>query len=213
MFLEGSTESRALRLTRPIHPSDRFPPHGSAHDFDGLVAPHVRCMVQAARRIVRSDDLAWDAVQETLIRIWRRGRLPVEARRVLLRLVVPGSLHVLRTLDRRRRHESIASTSVFSPARACDDPRCELERRESRVLVERAIASLAPQLREVFVLREFRDLDYEAIALRLGVPTGTVRSRLHRARNALRELLVSQEHPRSGRADAAPPCCVQGGLS
>jgi RNA polymerase sigma-70 factor (ECF subfamily) len=53
--------------------------------------------------------------------------------------------------------------------------------------------ALAPEHREVLVLRELNQLDYEAIAEIVGCPIGTVRSRLARAREALRVRLVEQD--------------------
>jgi RNA polymerase sigma-70 factor (ECF subfamily) len=65
-----------------------------------------------------------------------------------------------------------------------------------RVLwVRRALAALDPTDREVLMLREYEQLSYDEIAGAIGVPTGTVRSRLFRARMALREKLVGQPQP------------------
>jgi RNA polymerase sigma-70 factor (ECF subfamily) len=55
--------------------------------------------------------------------------------------------------------------------------------------VDAAIRALSPALREVIVLREFEDLEYAEIAKIVGVPVGTVMSRLSRARDKLRSVL------------------------
>jgi RNA polymerase sigma-70 factor (ECF subfamily) len=55
--------------------------------------------------------------------------------------------------------------------------------------VEQALDSLDPEQREVIVLRDVQGFDYAEIAEILSVPAGTVKSRLHRARAALRERL------------------------
>jgi len=60
---------------------------------------------------------------------------------------------------------------------------------EKRMDLQSAIERLSPEHREVVVLREFEGLSYEEIAQALGVPRGTVESRLHRARGELREML------------------------
>ncbi|GAC1448520.1 MAG: RNA polymerase sigma factor RpoE [Isosphaeraceae bacterium] len=75
-------------------------------------------------------------------------------------------------------------------ARECD-PSLALERLERERLIQDALNSLASDHRAVVVLKEFDGLRYEEIALILGIPTGTVRSRLHRARLELRERLRS----------------------
>lgn len=69
-------------------------------------------------------------------------------------------------------------------------PGAALEGEEQRAAVRCAIASLPVDQREVLLLREFDGLDYEQIAAALDVPEGTVKSRLNRARAALRERLA-----------------------
>lgn len=69
------------------------------------------------------------------------------------------------------------------------DPSLPLERAERDALIQSALNSLAPDHRAVVVLKEFDGLRYEEVAAILGVPIGTVRSRLHRARQELRERL------------------------
>ena len=71
----------------------------------------------------------------------------------------------------------------------------ELAEREA--LIQAALDALAPDHRAVVVLKEFDGLRYEEIAATLGVPVGTVRSRLHRARRELRDRLgqVLDERP------------------
>lgn len=64
-----------------------------------------------------------------------------------------------------------------------------MEKREVQHYVQQAIAMLDEQRRIVLLLRDFDGMDYEAIAESLDIPVGTVRSRLHRARMELKELL------------------------
>lgn len=72
---------------------------------------------------------------------------------------------------------------------ADSDPSAPLERAERDRLVQEALSALAPDHRAVVVMKEFDGLHYDEIAETLGVPVGTVRSRLHRARCELRERL------------------------
>jgi RNA polymerase sigma-70 factor, ECF subfamily len=65
--------------------------------------------------------------------------------------------------------------------------RCQ--RSETRELLDRALAEIEPELRSIFVLREVEGLSYEAIGAALGIPLGTVASRLSRARHDLQERL------------------------
>ena len=67
--------------------------------------------------------------------------------------------------------------------------RQEVERRDLRFALERALSEIKIEFRETFVLVEFGDLDYAEAASVLGVELGTVKSRMSRARTALREKL------------------------
>jgi RNA polymerase sigma-70 factor (ECF subfamily) len=68
-------------------------------------------------------------------------------------------------------------------------------------LVKTAIAQLEPDFREALILRDVEDLSYEEIAAVTGLPDGTVKSRIHRARGQLRALVEKAmgEKMRSGR--------------
>ncbi|MEZ4382159.1 MAG: sigma-70 family RNA polymerase sigma factor [Nannocystaceae bacterium] len=65
------------------------------------------------------------------------------------------------------------------------------ERRRLAARLDAALAELAPDFRAVFLLREAEELSYDEIAARLGVRKGTVKSRLSRARSAMREHLAA----------------------
>lgn len=79
-----------------------------------------------------------------------------------------------------------------------DDPGADLDRAERDHQIQQALAALSPEHREVVVLKDLEDHRYEEIAALLNIPIGTVRSRLHRARCELRDLL-------SGLIDHAQP--------
>lgn len=65
-----------------------------------------------------------------------------------------------------------------------------VEHDELRARLWKALGALSAEHREILVLRDYQDLSYLEIAEVLGIPKGTVMSRLHRARRALRELLI-----------------------
>jgi RNA polymerase sigma-70 factor, ECF subfamily len=71
-----------------------------------------------------------------------------------------------------------------------------LEARQTEVLLEEGLARLDDEQRELIVLREVEHLSYEEIMAITGLPEGTVKSRLHRARSALREYLERRERGR-----------------
>lgn len=153
------------------------------------VSEHLPLLLRTARGILKSDDLAMDAVQETLLRIWARGWLPADPKATLVQLVVRSSLHQARCQRRRRDHEG-AAAAVGEPC--CDeDPLAQLVGQELGETLRSALDGLQPGYRSAFELYELEGLSYDRIAERLGVPIGTVRSRLRRARVQLRDRLGS----------------------
>jgi RNA polymerase sigma-70 factor (ECF subfamily) len=73
------------------------------------------------------------------------------------------------------------------------EPAAEVETRERRELLQRGLERLSPDLREAVVLRDLQDLDYDEIAQVLGVPVGTVKSRINRGRLELARVLKRME--------------------
>ena len=163
---------------------------GSVADtaFTERVHDHIPRLMRLARRLVGSEDLAWDAVQESLLALWRASEPPVETRAWLARTVIHRSLHIRRTLRRRRHYEQRAADAIvgFSLVR---DPARQLAVKTLRAEIQVALGRLPSGQLRAFLLREVEGLDYAEIAHRLSVPIGTIRSRLARARVALRDAL------------------------
>jgi RNA polymerase sigma-70 factor (ECF subfamily) len=144
---------------------------------------------------------ALDVAQDALLRFFatldrfQEGR-PV--RPYLLRIVRNRAMDLWRR-RRIRRVESLEQGEL--PRQIADDrpgPEETARRAELRRRIWRAISDLAPAKREILVLRDYHDLAYAEIAKVLGIPIGTVMSRLHAARKALRELLVTDGFGPSG---------------
>jgi len=171
----------------------------SEQDFAALVEPHIPALLAAARAVLGCEHHAWDAVQETLLSLWHESHLPVNLRAWLLRTVYHRSIFIRRSCCRRRqREERVARrrgecTCSGDPASLADI--CEL-----RHLVKQACGQLPEELREVFYLRGMEELDYKAIAQRMEIPIGTVRSRLSRGRTALRGLLERIRNRKQGES-------------
>jgi RNA polymerase sigma factor (sigma-70 family) len=106
-----------------------------------------------------------------------------------------------RTEERRLR---ALARQPAEPAAAPDDPVSRLDSRATRPRLARALAGLRPDEREVLLLVAWAELTYDEVAVALGIPLGTVRSRLHRARARMsRELGL--EEPGDSRGVAGAP--------
>ena len=92
-------------------------------------------------------------------------------------------------LRRRSRRPTAEFSDVHAAPSAESDPVLMAERRERAEAIQRAIGCLSPQHREVIVLNHFQGLSYKEIAATVGIPMGTVMSRLHNARLALRKVI------------------------
>ncbi len=79
-----------------------------------------------------------------------------------------------------------------------EQPHERLQRLERAESLHRAMEKLSDEHRSILILREMEEMDYESIAAVLQLAVGTVRSRLHRARSCLRELIEAMEKPETG---------------
>lgn len=154
-----------------------------AEIFERYQAPVGRFFRRRVSNEARADELA----QETflgLIQAAPRYR-PVAAFRSYLFGVAFNILQAWRRKARRQGEEEMAE--LDPPARIVDP--------DTVLWVRRALAGLDAMDRDVLMLREYEQLSYDEIAGVLGVPIGTVRSRLFRARMALRERLGATGAP------------------
>jgi RNA polymerase sigma-70 factor (ECF subfamily) len=173
---------------------------GDDEAFAELVRTQSGRLLAAARRLLRNDDDAADAVQEAFMAAFKSIHGFQGAARLstwLHRIVINAALMKIRGTSRRP-EESIEdllprfdadgcwATEVHSWGASGDDL---LERRETRVMVRRCIDRLPETYRTVLVLRDIEDLDTDEVAERLDVTANAVKIRLHRARQALRTLL------------------------
>ena len=168
----------------------------------GPLMSHVPAMRRVAERILGCRDLARDAVQEALVTFWLESPERGPDRAWLIRTVIHRSLHERRAQGRRRRWEGDAARETSFECPLCQ-PDLAFERRELASLLEEALRALPEAYRSVFVLREIEGLAYEGIARLLGIRVGTVRSRLNRARCALRVHLKAEVRPTPAVARAA----------
>ena len=159
-------------------------------EFERIAMPHTRSLLRFARRLTHDASLAEDLVQETLLLAWRGfGRFAVgsNARAWLFRILI-NAYH-----GQNRKTWSSAPTLVLTPEMlAVSDSNVE------SLEVVQALERLGADQRTVLLLAAVEGFTCREIADILTVPMGTVMSRLGRAREAMRELLL----PRSGRHGA-----------
>ncbi len=127
---------------------------------------------------------AADVVQDSLRKLLHSGRFDARrgnARAWFLKVVRNGALDTLR---RRKPHDAEAVAALPDATPAPDEAAA---RSELAQIIRRELDALPTEQREIILLRDFHDLSYSEIAEVLALAPGTVMSRLHRARRALRE--------------------------
>ncbi len=151
------------------------------------VQDHLDAMLASARLLLRSEDLAWDAVQEALQALWKEGSINSPLRGWLLRTVRHRALHMMRSERRRNQHES--ACACLKCIIAEDSSALSIEDQELIELVSEIVENLPANYRTVLKMCDWLGLEYETIAQELKIPIGTVRSRLSRARSQVRAAL------------------------
>lgn len=169
--------------------------------FRQLVERYRREAYGFAYSYLRNADDAFLVSQEAFVRAWnamRRFEAEREFRPWLFSIVKHLALNALDS-KRRRREVSLDAAmeeSGFDLAGDDPDPLATVEAKELRSRVWMAVMGLKPEFREVIVLKHFNEFTYREIAQALGIPEGTVMSRLYHARLALRERLADMSQGR-----------------
>ena len=163
---------------------------GDRDAFDELVRRHQSAIVGLCRALIEGRGDAEDLAQEVFVRAWkslRTFRGDSSFRTWLHRVAI----NVARTHHANR---GKLMRLFRPPSPHEEDPPDTVEGIDTRLarrdLVERALATLPPDLREAITLRDLQGLDYREIAHALDVPIGTIESRIFRARQRLRPLLA-----------------------
>lgn len=172
---------------------------GDDDAFNRLITHYQAAAQRVAQQILRTEEAAADAVQDALLKVHRA--LPRfqdgNFRSWLLRIVTNTCYDHLRSL-RRRPSVSLDDLTdeqgIEFPALASDehlDPEVVVTRREGLRQLLDAIHALPAYHRDVVLLVDVHGYDYGEAAAALNLPLGTVKSRLSRARAALRDVLVA----------------------
>jgi RNA polymerase sigma-70 factor (ECF subfamily) len=153
--------------------------------FDTLVDTHYVRLTSFAYRMLGSWDLAEDAVQQVLFKIWKR-RLPLNFEEPLPYLYQAVRNQCLIPLRREARRGDTALRAAHDIADSGSDP---AEQAELYGAVDRAIAALPERCRLVFTMSREQDLTYTEIARILNISPKTVENQMVRALKALRSAL------------------------
>lgn len=183
---------------------------GEPRLFEHLMRRNNRRIYRAARAILRDDREAEDVMQDTYVRAYEHLR-EFDGRARFSTWVTRIAVHeALARTRRNQRHESLDSlpedqamsrTTQPTPEQSASDG-------EMRGVLERAIGALPDDFRTVFMLRAVEEMSGVETAECLGIPEDTVKTRFHRARNRLQEILLAELEPKvTATFDFAAPRC------
>jgi RNA polymerase sigma-70 factor (ECF subfamily) len=173
--------------------------------FNDLVRAYERRVVALVMRMLGNRAEAEDLAQEVFVQVFKaigtfRGesKLSTWIYRIAINLCKNRSKYLrVRHADEQQELEAVAERVPLGEARRANVGQVErpdeaLAGRQVERIVQEAILKLEPSFRECLVLRDVEELSYEEIEEITGLPAGTVKSRIHRARGMLRELVEKE---------------------
>ena len=161
---------------------------GDHQAFASIAAAHADRLFSLARMMLRDADRAEDATQEALVKAWRdlpRLRDPDRFDPWIRRLLVNACYDEARRAARRPEVHTLPIADLTT-----DDPGPTFAERDR---VDRGLRQLSMEQRAVLVLHHHLGLTHHEIAESLGLPVGTVKSRLHYATQAMRAALEADD--------------------
>jgi RNA polymerase sigma-70 factor (ECF subfamily) len=175
---------------------------GNDEAFAQLVGKYKDAITNYINMIIGDYDTSVDLCQETFLRVYRNIGLYSNLYQFstwIYRIATNLAIDELRYRKRRgrvfhrnvwgKRYSEEDSAPEYEIADARSDPRDEILRKESGRVLKDAIRSLPEKYRTAFIMREVQELPYEAISTILKCSAGTIKSRLHRARELLQRKL------------------------
>lgn len=168
---------------------------GSLEAFNTLVATYERQVYNLCLRLIGDRESAEDATQETFLAAFRsiRGFHGGSFRSWLLRIAANQSKDELRRRQRRPRSAFSQAEEAPDPPDPALGPEDLVKNRELADALASGLRTLPFEQRQVVLLVDYLGLDYEEASLAAATSLGTVKSRLHRGREALRGFVLA--HP------------------
>ena len=165
---------------------------GDAAAFGQLVDAYQGPVYRLALHMGLSPADAEEAAQEAFIAAWKglpRFRGDSRFSTWLYQLATHAAIDLMRREKKYQNSADIEDTVLVDSG---ESPQETVERQEKQKAVQGALQSLSPQAREILLLRYQAELGYEEIGAVLGLPNGTVKSRINRAKAQLKEALLKQ---------------------
>ncbi len=197
-----ATSPQTLRLADLSAAADRdlvsTAAAGIEGSFEELVRRYQRPISAYVYRMVGDYESALDLTQEIFIKVYgslSRYRPEFKFSTWIYKIAHNSAVdHLRRTGGRERSLVTGTEADQYDIPLESDglSPEQESEREERRVEIEGIVKSLPPAYRELIVLRHSQDLTYEEIVEVTGLPLGTVKNRLFRARELMRQVLVER---------------------
>lgn len=165
---------------------------GDAAAFGQLVEAYQGQVYRLALHMGLSPADAEEAAQEAFIAAWKglpRFRGDSRFSTWLYQLATHAAIDLMRREKKYQNNADIEDTVLVDTAAS---PQEVVEKQETQEAVQTAMQALSPQAREILLLRYQAELGYEEIGAVLGLPAGTVKSRINRAKAQLKEVLLRQ---------------------
>ena len=165
---------------------------GDADAFSHLVTAYETSVYRLALRMCGNVHDAEEAAQEAFVSAWKglpsfRGESKFSS--WLYQLTTNACLDLLR---REKRHRAAVPLDEQTELSSEDTPQRAAENAELRDTLQAALQELSDDHRQIFLLRQMRQLSYDEIGALLGLESGTVKSRLSRAKKQLRQILLQK---------------------
>ena len=160
--------------------------------FERLAQENERRVYAVCFHMVGNREDAQDCAQETMLRAFRAFssfRRDASFSTWITRIAVNACLEALRKRRPAASLDALREDAGFDPPDTAPTAYARLEQKERMRLLQEGLRQLPDDMRAVIVLRDLEGMEYDAIAEALGLPLGTVKSRVSRARNKLSEIL------------------------